>query len=79
MTIEIITPEKTIYSGSVTLAQFPGVEGSFEVLTNHAPMVAALNKGSIKLKDTDNRTFYIEIEGGVVQVESNKLLVLADG
>lgn len=79
MTIEIITPEKTIYSGTVSLAQFPGADGSFEVLNNHAPMVATLKKGSIKLKDAESKMVYIEIEGGIVQIESNKLLVLADG
>lgn len=78
MTLEIITPEKSVYNGKVTLVQFPGASGSFEVLDNHASMVAALKQGSIKIKDTENKITFIEIKGGTVQVENNHVLVLAD-
>lgn len=77
MTLEIITPEKTIYSGTVTLVQFPGTSGSFAVLNNHAPMIATLKAGKIKIKDTDDKISFIEVNGGVVQVENNNVLVLA--
>ena len=78
MKLEIITPEKSLYNGNVTLIQFPGTSGSFEVLKKHAPMVASLKKGSIKIIDTERKTLYIEINGGTVQVENDHVLVLAD-
>lgn len=78
MTLEIITPEKTIFSGKVSLVQLPGSSGSFEVLNNHAPLVAALKEGTIKLKDQENKLQYIPINGGTVQVENNHVLILAD-
>lgn len=78
MVLEIITPEKTVFSGNVNLVQFPGSSGSFEVLKNHAPLVASLKKGKIKVKDSENKLQYFEISGGTVQVENNHILVLAD-
>jgi F-type H+-transporting ATPase subunit epsilon len=78
MTLEVITPEKAIFSGKVSLVQLPGSSGSFEILNNHAPLVASLKKGSIKVKDIDNKVSFIEINGGTVQVEDNVILILAD-
>jgi F-type H+-transporting ATPase subunit epsilon len=78
MNIEIVTPDETIYSGIVKLAQLPGLDGSFEVLNNHAPLIAALKKGKIKIYDQQNNTLYFDIKGGIVEVLNNKILVLAD-
>lgn len=78
MKIQIITPDKTIFSGEVKLAQFPGLDGSFEVLDHHAPLIAALSKGRIKLKDHDNEEQFYNIRGGVVEVKNNLVMVLAE-
>ena len=77
MTIEIITPDKEIFSGSASLIQLPGFEGLFEILDNHATMVAALKKGKIKLV-SDGKTLYFDINGGVVEVQKNTVQVLAE-
>ncbi len=78
MQLEIISPEKTIYNGTVNLVQMPGVDGSFEILNNHAPIIAALKKGKIKVKDQNDKVEFIEIKGGVVEVLKNKIIILAD-
>lgn len=78
MKIEIVTPDTTIYEGNVSLAQMPGLDGSFEILNNHAPMIAALKKGRVKLVDTKKEILFFEINGGVVEVLKNKILVLAE-
>ncbi len=78
MLIEIISPEATIFSGDVRRAKFPGKDGSFEVLKNHAPIVAVLKKGSIRLVDQQNQTTFYEINGGVVEMQKNKIIVLAE-
>lgn len=78
MNVQIITPDKELFSGKAKLAQFPGLDGSFEVLKNHAPMISALKAGQIKLRmENDNEEFF-DIKGGVVEVLNNKLLVLAE-
>jgi F-type H+-transporting ATPase subunit epsilon len=78
MKLEIITPEQTLFSGEVTLVQLPGIDGSFEILNDHAPMIAVLGKGKIKAQDAQKQLQYFEIKGGVVEVLRNKLLVLAE-
>jgi F-type H+-transporting ATPase subunit epsilon len=78
MKLEIITPEQTLYSGEVTLVQLPGIDGSFEILTDHAPMIAVLKSGKIKAQDAQKQVQYFEIKGGVVEVLHNKVLVLAE-
>ena len=78
MQIEIITPDTTIFSGEVSLAQFPGKDGSFEVLNDHAPLIAVLKKGKIKVVDKQKQTQFFEVAGGVVEVKQNKIIVLAE-
>ncbi len=78
MNLEIITPEKTIFNGEVKLVQLPGVSGSFEILANHAPMIASLKKGKIKVVENDKSTRLIEINGGTLKVQDNRILILAN-
>ena len=78
MTIEIVTPDTTIFTGEVSLAQLPGLDGSFEIMNNHAPLISVLRKGKIKLIDKENQTQFFEVNGGVVEVQRNKILVLAE-
>ncbi len=78
MKLEIITPEKTLYEGEVSLVQLPGIDGSFEILNNHAPLISVLKKGKIKIKDEQEKLQYFEVKGGVIEVMKNKVLVLAE-
>lgn len=78
MFIEIITPDQKIFSGEVSLAQFPGTDGFFEVLNNHAPIISTLSKGKIKLIDSEKQIRFFEIKSGVVEVQKNKIIVLAE-
>ena len=78
MNLEIITPDDIIFTGEVSLVQFPGYDGSFEVLNNHAPLISVLKEGKIKVKDANNKEQFFEIKGGVVEVLKNKILVLAE-
>ena len=78
MNIEIVTPEKIIFTGEVVLVQLPGIDGLFEILNNHAPLIAVLGKGKIKIEDKDKNILFFNINGGVVEVQKNKVLVLAE-
>ena len=78
MHLEIITPEKKIFEGDVTIATFPGTDGSFQVMNDHAPLVSLLKDGNIIFKSKES-TQQVAITGGVVEVLKNKVIVLADG
>ena len=78
MKVEIITPDKTIFSGEAILVQLPGIDGSFEVLKNHAPLITILGKGEVKVQDINNNIRMFMVNGGVVEVLRNKVLVLAE-
>lgn len=79
MTLEILTPERKIFSGDVYGVQLPGINGLFEVLDKHAPMVSALKAGKLKiLKDKTSSSSYT-IQSGFVEVLNNKATVLVEG
>ena len=78
MHLEIITPDKKVYSGEVDSVKLPGAEGSFGILNNHAPIIASLKKGTIKVTDSKKHVENFEINGGVVEVQNNKVIVLAE-
>lgn len=78
MQLEIITPDKKVYSGDVDSVRLPGAEGSFGILKGHAPIIATLKKGTVKITDTKKNVENVEINGGVVEVLNNKVIVLAE-
>jgi F-type H+-transporting ATPase subunit epsilon len=78
MHLEIITPEQTLFTGEVNLVQLPGIDGSFEILNNHAPLISVLAGGKVKVQGAAKQLQYFEIKGGVVEVLHNKVLVLAE-
>ena len=76
MFLEIISPEKTIYSDNVVLVQLPGEMGSFEILKNHAPLIALLEKGKAKIIDTERKMFNLELTEGIIEVKNNNIRIL---
>jgi F-type H+-transporting ATPase subunit epsilon len=79
MTLEILTPEKKIFSGDVYGVQLPGISGVFEVLEKHAPIVSALKSGKLKILKDKNSTVQYTIQGGFVEVINNETTVLVEG
>jgi F-type H+-transporting ATPase subunit epsilon len=97
MELEIVTPEKKIYSGEVDMVNLPGADGSFGVLKDHAPIVSTLKEGTIKVMQVDggsnkvnsesgkiehnmstDKELFFEVKGGVVEINDNKIIVLAE-
>ena len=78
MQLEIITAESQLYSGEVTSVKLPGMDGEFEILNNHAPVISTLDKGIIRVVDNNNKTENFEVNGGVIEMQNNKIIVLAD-
>jgi F-type H+-transporting ATPase subunit epsilon len=78
MKLDIITPDKKLYSGEVKSVVLPGSEGSFGILNNHAAMISTLIKGRIKVTEANQSTQTFDINGGVVEVFRNTITVLAE-
>ncbi len=77
MQLDILTPDKKVFSGEVNSVSVPGAKGSFEVLNNHAPIISTLEKGLVKLAGKEGKMEFT-ISGGVIEVLNNKVVVLAE-
>ena len=91
MYLEIVSPEATLFSGEVDSVTVPGVNGEFEMLTNHAPIVSILKEGHVKVagsvqlkEDVENkftksdRGVWLAINSGTIEMKENYVTVLAD-
>lgn len=78
MTLEILTPDNTVFEGEVSSVTVPGVQGSFEILNNHAPIISTLEDGKVIIRTGKGQESFF-IKGGVVEVLDNKIMVLAEG
>jgi F-type H+-transporting ATPase subunit epsilon len=93
MKLEIITPEASIFSGEVTSVTLPGLDGIFQVLNDHAPIISSLKAGEVKM-ETDGKldstklnenvnvlngnSLSVTIKGGIAELMNNKLILLAE-
>lgn len=93
MIVEIVSPEATLFKGEVTSVAVPGVNGEFQMLNNHAPIVSLLGKGNIKIVGSglkiakefagkfnkiNEQAYWLPINSGTVEMNDNKVIVLAD-
>ncbi len=79
MTISVLTPEKELYSGSINSLSVPGVEGEFQILRNHAPIVSALGDGGVTIRRADGKLITFGITAGFVEVLNNEIALLVQG
>ncbi|MBT8267435.1 MAG: hypothetical protein KJO41_02370 [Bacteroidia bacterium] len=92
MILEIVSPEATLFKGEVTSVAVPGVNGEFEMLKDHAPIVSLLKAGHVKLYGenvqfeeevedrftSEDRGYWLAINSGTIEMKDNKIIVLAD-
>ena len=78
MFVEILTLEEVLFSKEAISVVVPGESGTFEMLDNHAPIISILQKGTIKITDTNNQKTSIELTGGSIEMSNNKVTILAD-
>lgn len=78
MFLEIITPDKKVFEGEVKMIQLPGSKGGFEILKNHAPIISTLEKGTIKVVEMNGSEQLFEVDGGVIENKTNKIIVLVE-
>ena len=77
MNLTIICPDREIFKGTAELVQFPGTEGSFEVLPGHARMIVTIAEGDIRIVKNQQETLKVSVKGGVVEIRDDNILVLA--
>ena len=93
MILEIVSPEALLFSGEVTSISLPGVDGSFQILNNHAPIVSILKQGTVKItapsfnldkevvdkfNKVNDQNYTLDINSGTIEMKDNKVIVLAD-
>lgn len=93
MILEIVSPEATLFKGEVISVSLPGVNGSFQILNNHAPIVSILKQGEVKItannfkfekevadkfSKVNEQNYTLEINSGTIEMKDNKVIVLAD-
>lgn len=78
MKIEILSPGKSLFEGEVTSVTVPGKSGSMGFLNNHAPLITVLKPGDVKVKTENGEEKTFTVNGGVVEVQNNKVVILAD-
>lgn len=76
MEIKILTPEKTLYCGEIRSVKLQGLRGKFEILNHHAPIVSALVKSTIIVKDMEDKEHCFDIKGGIVEMSDNRINIL---
>lgn len=76
--VEIVSPDRAAFRGEALRFRAPGVEGAFEVLRGHAPMVAALGVGTVVVTTTDGARVPFAVSGGFVEVLDNHVILLAE-
>ena len=79
MNLIVLTPEKEIYNGTVTSVKVPGINGSFEILQNHAPIVAALGEGEIRILDKSGSKKTFMVKKRFIEVLKNEVSLLVQG
>lgn len=78
MLVEIITPDAKLFQGEVNSIKLPGTNGGFEILNNHAPIISTLTAGKILVDSDNGQKESFEIQGGVIEMQNNKIIILAD-
>lgn len=76
MELVILTPEKELFKGEIKSVKVPGANGQFEILSNHAPIVSSLDKGTVRVVDSQSNAHEFTIANGFVEVLNNAVSVL---
>ena len=76
--LEIVTPKRIVFKGEVTSFSAPGLDGGFQILHSHAPLLASVKIGKVKIIEASGTESHYAISGGFVEVRENKVILLAE-
>ncbi len=77
MKLSIVSPEETLYEGEVKSVKMQGIDGKFQVLNDHAPLISALSKGDIVIEEISGEKKSFAINSGLVELAKNDIHILA--
>lgn len=78
MYLEILTPDKTVFSGNINSVTVPGTKGLFTILKNHAPIISTLESGELRFLTSAGQDFLYEISRGMIEANRNRIMVLVE-
>ncbi|HUF09904.1 MAG TPA: ATP synthase F1 subunit epsilon [Rhodothermales bacterium] len=76
--VEVVAPDRSVFKGEALRFRAPGVTGSFEVLRNHAPLVAATGIGPVYITLPSDDRFVLATSGGFVEVLNNRVIMIVE-
>jgi F-type H+-transporting ATPase subunit epsilon len=76
--LELVSPEKLVFSGEVEAVAVPGTEGEFTVLKDHAPLIAMMKPGVVVIEEAPAKKLRLFVPGGFAEVAPSGLTILAD-
>jgi len=76
MLLVALTPEKELYNDQITSVKVPGTTGQFEILNGHAPIVAALGEGEVRIINESGERISFQIKEGFIEVINNEVSLL---
>jgi F-type H+-transporting ATPase subunit epsilon len=78
MTVEVVTPERVVYSGDAKMVIARGVEGDLGILPNHMPLVTPLKIAPVRIQQEGDKETKIAVSGGFMEVRGDKVTILAE-
>lgn len=78
ITVELVTPEALVFAGQAEMVVIPGTEGDFGVLPSHAPLIATIRPGIVRLHETASTVREFFIGGGFAEVTGERCVILAE-
>ncbi|HFC00896.1 MAG TPA: ATP synthase F1 subunit epsilon [Phaeodactylibacter sp.] len=79
MNIVVLTPDKEVFNGEINSVKVPGVDGQFQILRGHAPLVSALSAGNVSIESKDGKKITFDIHQGFVEVLRDEISLLVTG
>ena len=76
--VELVSPEKKVWSGEAVSVSARTLEGDLGILTDHAPLLGVLVDGQVVIKGTDGSTNSFNVAGGFLSVSNNRVSILAE-
>ena len=78
LNVELVSPEKKVFSGEAVSVSARTLEGDLGILTDHAPLLGVLVDGKVVIKGTDGSTNEFSVSGGFLSVSNNRVSILAE-
>jgi len=78
LTVEVVSPEKRVWSGEAKMVSARTLEGDIGVLPNHAPLLGVLVDGQVSIKGADGSDQEFTINGGFISVSNNRVSILGE-